>query len=78
MQRHQTLSSPVSLRDASCLPASDCFSEGDQVLPNSFTDWLAQPAEAITGGLEQDIFVGILNECPIQISVSPPARSFQG
>ena len=48
------------------------------MLPNSFTDWLAQPAEAITGGLEQGIFVGILNECAIQTSVSLPARPFQG
>jgi hypothetical protein len=48
------------------------------MLPNSFADWLAQPADAITGGLEQGIFVGILNEVPIQTSVSPPARLFQG
>ncbi len=79
MQRHQsTPNSPVSSRDASCLPASDCFPETDQALPDSFADWLAQPAEAITGGLEQAIFAGILNEFSIQTSASPSARPFQG
>ena len=48
------------------------------MLPNSFAEWLAQPADAITGGLEQGIFVGILNEVSIQTFVSPPGRPFKG
>ena len=68
MPRFQFTRSPFELTDQIDSPGMDSVSEPDNVVPDSFADWLARPSRTITPEpqSEQGIFAGLMNECPVQ------------
>jgi hypothetical protein len=77
MQRLQTNPPAVALTDAGCPPETELPLEAEKVVPDSFAEWLAQPACTITDETElaQGIFVGVMNEVRAQTLSGPSAPS---
>ncbi len=76
MQRLQTNAPFVVLTDASCPPETERPLEAEKVVPDSFAEWLAQPACDITDAteLDQGIVIGVMNEFQAQNSSGPSVR----
>jgi hypothetical protein len=76
MQRFQVTRAVVELTDTPDSSEDGCPSETNKLVPDSFSDWLAQPSQTITAGPdpEQGIFVGLLNECHLRMVGTPAAH----
>jgi len=69
MQRLQVTTPPTEkLADSINPPVRDDVSKTDKVVPDSFSEWLAQPSQTIAAGSEpeQGIFMGLLDQCCTQ------------
>jgi hypothetical protein len=74
MPRFQN-TNPLDPTDITCSPELVCPAGPDKAVPDSFAEWLAQPACGITDGAdpEQGLFLGLLDESSGQPSIRPPA-----
>jgi hypothetical protein len=76
MQQFQTTGSRVALPNASNSPDAVRPRVADKVVPDSFAEWLAQPARTITSGPEpeQGVFAALLNDSRASSSLDQSAK----
>ena len=76
-QRHHRPTLVNGLTDVNGSSLAQRLPESDKVVPDSFADWLARPADTITACSEPEpaIFMRLMNKCCEQNSARPPLNS---
>jgi hypothetical protein len=76
MPRFQFTKSLFDLTDPMDSPGQDGVPEPGKVVPDSFAEWLARPAQTITPEpqSEQGLFAALMNECPVRIIAEQSLR----